>query len=109
MRDVLTAAILTAYLAVSPGPASLQTLFDHLKCHMVRDPLRLEARPTCEPSSRSSRTRIEDHRVIRKLLAHVRAECERHVFYVIDLKPSLEQFEHTDLMLWRTDGHTNAR
>jgi len=43
MRDVLTAAILAAHLAVSPGPASLQTLFDHLKCHTVRDPLRLEA------------------------------------------------------------------
>ena len=40
--------------------------------------------------------------------ARVRAECERHAFYVIDLKPSLEQFEHTDLMLWGTDGHTNA-
>jgi hypothetical protein len=43
MRDVLTAAILAAHLAVSRGPASLQTLFDHLKCHTVRDPLRLEA------------------------------------------------------------------
>jgi len=43
MRYVLPAAILVAHLAVGPGPASMQTLFDHLKCHTVRDPLRLEA------------------------------------------------------------------
>src|SRR5262245_14520911 len=43
MRYVLPAAILVAHLAVGPGPASMQTLFDHLKCHTVHDPLRLEA------------------------------------------------------------------